>query len=354
MNLNSKIKSQNITYSFQFRNRVSKLPVGQINYHKRNYIKYFKEDISKIKNKKFLETGAGSGIHTTILSLITNKNKNIIHSMDLLPSNIKKINRFKKLYKLKNVKIYQHNLLNKLKTKIFYDFACCHNWVQHTPKPEKCLKNIFDRIKVGGKFYISTYHENFFRFTIAFIARQIIKNRNKKKLIQHLIKNKDVIFDKDLSHYKNRDDIVFENLTDDFTTPYLFMTNYKRLGKSISCHGFKLITKKPKLGTVNFKDSHYMKMGFIKIKNYKNKIKKCFINIDTEYKIMKSNKKYNDIYNITMMLAKKFKYINYNSLSKFLLELYLFRARTNKSKSKVKIEKLRTFLKEYSHNFNKI
>tara|TARA_B100000029_G_C17468197_1_gene920992 strand:- start:190 stop:1239 length:1050 start_codon:yes stop_codon:yes gene_type:complete len=342
--LNSKTKSHDTTYSFQFRNAVKKLPLGQINYHKKNYIKYFKEDIGKVKDKKFLETGAGSGIHTTILSLITNKNKNIIHSMDLLKSNIKKINKFKKLYKLKNVKVYEHNLLDKIRTNVFYDFSCCHNWVQHTPKPERCIKNIFDKIKVDGKFYISTYHENFFRFTIAFIARQIIKNKNKKKIIHHLIKNKNLVFDHDLSHYNNRDDIVLENLTDDFTTPYIFLTNYKRLKEFIISQGFKLITKEPKLGKVNFKDNHQLRMGFVKIKNCKKKIKKCFVNIDKEYEVMKSNKKYRDIYDFTKILKKKFKYKSYDSCSKLLLELYLFRAKTNKSKSKLKIEKLRTFL----------
>lgn len=356
--LKSKIKSQNLTYSFQFRNAVKKLPLAQIRYHKKNYIKYFKEDISKIRNKNFLETGAGSGIHTTILSIITQKNKNVIHSIDLLPSNIKKINKFKRIYKLKNVKSYQHNLLNKIKTNTFYDYVCCHNWVQHTPKPEKCLMNIFDKIKEGGKFYISTYHENFFRFTITFIARQIIKNKKKKILIQHLIKNKNLVFKKDLSYYKNRDDIFFENLTDDFTTPYLFLSNYKNLKKSISDQGFKMITNIPKLSEIKLKDNHQLKIGFLKISNIKKqkktKIKNCFIDIDNNYKIMKSNKKFNDINNLVKILRNKFKYRSYDSISKFLLRLYLFRAKTNKSKSREKIKRLNKFLQEYSNNINKV
>ena len=262
--LNSKKKSHEITYAFQFRNVVKKLSLGQIKYHFKNYKKYFNENLTKVNEKNFLETGAGSGIHTTILSLLVGK-RNIIHSMDLLESNIKKINNFKKIYKLKNVKVYQHNFLNKIKTHIIYDFACCHNWVQHTPLPEKCLKNIFDKIKVGGKFYISTYHENFFRFTIAFVARQIIKS-NKRKIINYLIKNKNLIFKRDLSYYNNRDDIRFENLTDDFTTPYMFLTNYNRLKKFIEEQGFKSITKIPKIDKIKLRDNHQLKIGFVKSK----------------------------------------------------------------------------------------
>ena len=71
--LDSKKKLLNITYSFQFRNSVKKLPLGQIYYHFKNYKKYFNDDLTKVNNKYFLETGAGSGIHTTILSLLVGK-----------------------------------------------------------------------------------------------------------------------------------------------------------------------------------------------------------------------------------------------------------------------------------------
>lgn len=344
--LDSKKKSHDITYSFQFRNAVKKLPIGQINYHKKNYIKYFRENIGKVTNKNFLETGAGSGIHTVVLSLMVGK-KNIIHSMDLLKSNIEKINKFKKIYKLKNTKIYQHNFLKKIKTNILYDYSLCHNWVQHTPLPEKCLKNIFLNTKVGGKFYISTYHENLFRFTITFVARQIIKNRNKKKIINFLVKNKNLIFKKDLSNYNNRDDIVFENLTDDFTTPYLFLTNYNRLKKYIEKHGFKSITKKPKIDKIKFRDNHQLKIGFVKIKNLRNKnIKKCFVDIDNNYLIMKSNESFKEINSYTQLLKKNLNKKSYDDCSKFLLKLYLLRAKMNKSKSQKKIINLINFLKE--------
>ena len=266
--------------------------------------------------------------------------------MDLLKSNIKKINKFKKIYKLKNVSVYKHNFLNKIKTNVLYHYSCCHNWVQHSALPEKCLKNIFDKTRIGGKFYISTYHENFFRFTIAFIARQIIKSRNNKMIIKYLLKNKSLIFKKDLSYFNNRDEITFENMTDDFTTPYLFLTNYNRLKEFIEGHGFKLITKKPTITRLKFKDNHQLKMGFVKIKNLKKYQKECFINIDKNYPIMKSNKSYKEINDLTQFLRKKFKQISYDDCSKFLLKLYLLRAKTNKSKSQYKIIKLLNFLKD--------
>ena len=342
--LNSKKKLHEITYAFQFRNAVKRLPLGQIKYHFKNYNKYFNENLAKVNGKYFLETGAGSGIHTTILSFLVGK-KNIIHSMDLLESNIKKVNKFKKIYKLKNVSIYQHNFLNKLKKNIMYDFVCCHNWVQHTPLPEKCLINIFDKIKIGGKFYISTYHENFFRYTIAFIARQIINN--KKSMIIYLIKSKNLTFKRDLSSFNNRQEITFENLTDDFTTPYMFLTNYNRLKKFIEEHGFKSITKSPKIDKLKFRDNHQLKIGFVKIKNKRKKnIKKCFIDIDNNYSIMKSNESFKEINSLTQLLKKNLNKKSHDDRSKFLFKLYSLRAKMHKSKSQNKIIKLINFLKE--------
>ena len=89
----------NKVYTLQFINSAKTyLPKGQIKYHLNNYKKYFKLSKKEIANKTILETGAGPGVHATILSL-TGAN---VHAADILDSNIKKIRNLKKIYKLKN------------------------------------------------------------------------------------------------------------------------------------------------------------------------------------------------------------------------------------------------------------
>ena len=82
-------------YYWQFKNSVKKLPLGQINYHKK-FLKYFDENIEDFKRLNILETGAGPGVHAAILCLM---NANVT-AADILRSNIKKILRLKKFINL--------------------------------------------------------------------------------------------------------------------------------------------------------------------------------------------------------------------------------------------------------------
>ena len=84
-----------------------------------------------------------------------------------------------------------------------------------------------------------------------------------------------------------------------------------------------------------------------KIKNLRNKnIKKCFVDIDNNYVTMKSNESFKEIKSLTQLLKKKLNKKSYDDCSKFLLKLYLLRAKMNKSKSQNKIINLINFLKE--------
>ena len=127
----------------------------------------------------------------------------------------------------------------------------------------------------------------------------------------------------------------------------MFLTNYNRLKKFIEEHGFKSITKSPKIDQIKFRDNHQLKMGFIKIKNKREKnIKKCVVDIDNNYLIMKTNVSFKEINNFTQLLKKNYKNKSYVDCSKFLLKLYLLRAKMNKSRSQNKIINLINFLKE--------
>ena len=63
------------------------IPKGQILYHKKNFSKYFGLPIKNFKTKKILETGAGPGVHATILGLMSND----VHAADILAKNLKPI-----------------------------------------------------------------------------------------------------------------------------------------------------------------------------------------------------------------------------------------------------------------------
>lgn len=61
---------------------------------------------------------------------------------------------------------------------------------------------------------------------------------------------------------------------------------------------------------------------------------------------MKSNKSFKEIKSLTQLLKKNLNKKSYDDCSKFLLKLYLLRAKMNKSKSQNKITNLINFLKE--------
>ena len=149
-------------YSWQFRNSVKKLPLGQINYHKKNYLRYFDENNKNFKRLKILETGAGPGVHAIILCLMGAN----VTAADILKSNIKKIKKLKMIYGFDDLEIKQHDFRNKFKNIKIYDIISCHNWIQHTPNPSLVLKNLVRYNKINSKIYISCYHSKTFRFFI--------------------------------------------------------------------------------------------------------------------------------------------------------------------------------------------
>ena len=88
----------NKVYSLQFAKtrefwKKKSIPKRQIEYHKKNFSKYFDLPIEEFKGKKILETGAGPGLHAAILALMGSN----VYAADKLKSNVIKMKKIKKL-----------------------------------------------------------------------------------------------------------------------------------------------------------------------------------------------------------------------------------------------------------------
>lgn len=345
-------------YSWQFRNSVKKLPLGQIKYHKKNFSKYFKENINDFKKLNILETGAGPGVHAIVLCLMGAK----VMAADILRSNVQKIKKLKKLYKFPKLDIAQHDFRKKINFMKQYDIISCHNWIQHAPNPSLILKNLVQDSKIGSKIYISCYHSKTFRFFITQIARKVLKPSD-FNLIKKRIKK---FFPKGFKKYNNRDNIFATNITDDFFTPYVVTIDYKDMsritksyGLKIYCKQLKVISKNgsgydvpiPKKNNLYNLDDAYLRVGMKKIKQ------KLCLNSKKIYtkpfnEFTKSNIKIiNECSILSKSIIQKFKNKSYNSLDRvdFCLSLYKIRAENNKEVG----FKRYFILKKYLTNFIK-
>ena len=238
------------------------IPKGQIEYHKKNFSTYFNLKQKNFINKRFLETGAGPGIHATILAMMGAE----VKALDLSKTNISKINNLKKIYNLSNLNAELYDLTNQYDLSKKYDFISCHNWVQHTPYPGEVIKKLSNNLNVDGIFYISCYHSSTFRFIIAQTARKLLTYKDFEKTKEILRYKLPFSFDK----YKNNDDICIENLFDDFFTPYCITINYKNLINGMKKIGYECISKVPKFKNIHLNDNVFLRASFKKIKNINN------------------------------------------------------------------------------------
>ena len=86
-----------------------------------------------------------------------------------------------------------------------------------------------------------------------------------------MIKNKNLLFKDGFKKYKNYE-LFFENLTDDFFTPFCVTTNYKDMIKLARSQGLKTITKVPKLKKLYLFDNHSPRSVLLKKIKKKDKI----------------------------------------------------------------------------------
>ena len=257
-------------YTLQFKNSAkSFLPQGQIKYHIQNYQKYFRLSKKEFSKKKILETGAGPGIHAAILSLMGAE----VHAADILNSNIKKIQKIKNIYKFSKLKIKKHDFMKIFPNLKTFNLVACHNWIQHTPNPQKVFINLTSKMSLGSRFYLSCYLSGTFRFFITQIARAIIKDSDFSMLVKETEKH----FNKGFKKFKNPDDITARHITDDFLSPYVIPTSYKNIINLAKECGLRPLTKVQKIKNLSFCDNVPLRVGFIKKKNInKKKFKNYF------------------------------------------------------------------------------
>ena len=316
----------------------SKIPLGQIKYHFKNFQKNFLLNKKQFKNKEILDTGAGPGVHSAILSLMGAR----VTAVDLSKENIKKIKIIKKKYKLKNLKYFQHDLVQEIRGGKKYDLISCHNWIQHTPNPYLILKNLSKNIKIGGKFYISCYQTNVFRCTIALIARSILNPSD----FDLMMKLSLLLFPVGFKKFQNRDHAQFGLMFDDFFTPYFHTISYEEIIKDFNSLGFKPITKIPKIKNIFLEHMPYVRVGFIK----KTNIIKKFYKPQFVYKSINFVRNKNKIINETYKLIKKIKKIKkIDKISKILFCISLFELSCEYSNSRTiqKYKVLNAFLDRF-------
>lgn len=345
-------------YSSQFKLSFKTLKYGQIKYHFENFSTFFNEKLEDFKKFNILETGAGPGVHATILSLM---GANVM-AADILNSNIQKIKKFKIKYKLLKLKVKRHDFTKKFKSIINYNFISCHNWIQHSRNPSLALKNLVKYSKMNTKLYISCYHAKTFRFFITYIARKILKPED----LDLLKKRTKVFFPGGFNKYKNPDNIYGSNIIDDFFSPFVITIDYKNFSSIARNYGLKIYLKKLKIITkkgkskdidvpnnknLYFMDDAYLKVGMKKISQSKcENPKKLFLKPYNEF--LKTDI---EIVDNCIILAKEvikiFKNQKLKSLDRvdFCLGMYKIRAQNNKESGMRRYQILKNFLLKRSH-----
>lgn len=297
-----------------------KLADGFIEHHKKNFQKYFCLKESGFKGKKILETGCGSGKHAVVLALMGAD----VTAVDLSKDNLKIAGRFRKIYRLKNIKLAQHDLMRPFKEQGQFDLISVHNWVHHTKNPSIVIKNLVSILKPNGIIYLSAYRARSFRFFTTYIARQVLK-RDYIGLMQDLVKYH---FPLGFKEFNNPKDVFLENIFDDYFVPYVMPIDYDILSKDLKNLGCIPVMPLPPIPSIYGLDNIDLRMGFKKKRDVDYKGKLLFTRAVDEF-----NGKLPSIVAQSIKLSKEtIKYIsklnNPRITCDFCLGLYRIRART--------------------------
>lgn len=338
-------KGLNEVYSLQFSNSVKKVPIGQIKYHQKNFIRYFKIKKKDFKKKSVLDTGAGPGVHSVILALMS---KNVL-AADYLKINVSRIKKLKKIHRLKNLEAMVFDFSKTFKNTNKFDLISCHNWIQHTPNPQKTFSQLILNMKLNSRVYISCYLAGTFRFFITQIARSILDLKDFKTLRKQI----KIIFKSGFKKYNNIHDINEFSITDDYFSPYVITTNYKQLIWIAEKCGLKLITKVPNFkNNLEFYDSNQLKLGFKKVKNVRKAfLGKIYTKPLDEFSLSKNSCRKKSV-KLAKIIIKELNKKKYSSIikAKFCLNLYKIRAETSKKNNKIKYIKLYNYLSKFIKN----
>lgn len=111
--------------------------------------KIFKHNLKKLKKKKILEAGSGSGRFTEIFL----KYKGLVDSFDY--SNAVEANY--KNNKNKNLTLVQADIRNIPFKNNYYDYVFCLGVLQHTPNTEESINSLWTMLKPDGELFIDHY-----------------------------------------------------------------------------------------------------------------------------------------------------------------------------------------------------
>ncbi len=330
--------------NFQFsKSGIKKLPKGQINYHKKNFSKFFDINSNNFKNLNVLETGAGPGVHASILAMM---GANVL-ALDASRTNIKKIHNLKNLYKLGNLSFRKFDLTKQYNVKEKFDLISCHNWVQHTPNPYSVILKLNKNLKDKGKFYISCYHGNTFRFFVSQISRSILK----KSDLNTALKKSIYRFTDNFKKYGDVDIICLENLFDDFFTPYCVTTTYKKLTQDMKSIGYKVLKKGKENNQIELIDNQVLRCSFIKNSKIANHKFNNFTRPINEFEKSKINIK-NKCSDLAKKVILKFSKSDINTRLDICFSLYEIRALHHKEKNDQRYFHLFEYLKSIYYDDN--
>ena len=249
-----------ITYSEHFSQSAADtdLPPGFVEFHQRNFCKYFQLAPHEFNGKSVLETGAGPGKHAAVLHLLGAH----VTAVDLLESNVRAIERLSAHHRFAHLVARRADLMQPLPEEWSkFDLISAHNWLQHAEDPARVLENLIEKLEVGGRLYLCVYQSGTFRFFISRIARSVLRWED-REVVKRLVP---FFFPLGFLEFDNPDDIYYENVFDDFYVPYLWTFRYESLVRFLNSLGCEVLVAdagRPRLYEI---DNEPLKVGLVKV-----------------------------------------------------------------------------------------
>ena len=121
-----------------------------------NLLRIFElESKIKLKNKKFLDAGSGSGHRiTNVANHFTNCD---FLGIDISDTSLKISNELKLVKKLSNIRFLQHNIMNTMEMFGRFDLILCMGVLHHLSNPKQGLKNLVKILEKDGIIFLYLY-----------------------------------------------------------------------------------------------------------------------------------------------------------------------------------------------------
>ena len=189
-----RIISSNVDYAKMWGEQWGKYQLTQFDsYTKKNLSKDRLEfmlgnNIDILKGKKILEVGSGAGRFTELLA---DKAQELysVDASEAIDYNKKNNSRFN------NIQFTQADLFNIPFEDNTFDYVICIGVIQHTPNTTDAIKNLWKKVKPGGKLIFDHYQFSYrYYFGTTELFRFFIKRMDNKKSIEFCKKLVDLFF----------------------------------------------------------------------------------------------------------------------------------------------------------------